>query len=255
MYKSSPLSTFINVFSYDCPVIYIEHVVVRATMSIKIDDHYEFIDYYDEDYVYENPFIVFFRGPRRGAISMKLVSPHGTPSHLLENRPYDFVNSKGFYQWPFTSVHHWGENPTGSWGLSVTFNAEGGHVLVSNISMTIYGTVEIPEAIKSSSCNESCSRGCSHNTSSIYCDSCRELRMADSLLCVSSCPSKYCNIAGYCLTCPPTSKSFGTTFSAVLGSVSATIAISAAAMLAIVLFCMYRRWKAKNLLKEGFTRF
>ena len=234
-----------------------EHVVLHATISIKIDDHYDFLDYYDEDYVYENPFIIFFKGPRRGAISIKLVSPHGTPSYLLENRPHDFVNSRGFDHWPFTSVHHWGEYPLGYWSLFISFDAEGGHIEVSNISMTIYGTSEIPEPIisASSSCNESCAGGCSHNDSSVYCDACQYLRMSDSLLCVSSCPDGYCIIAGYCVVCPATNGiSGGTIAGVVIGSILGTTVVATTLFLSILGICIFKKKKQQST-SEGFTKF
>ena len=226
-------------------------------MTIIIDDHYEFIDYYSEDYVYENPFIVFFKGPRRGAISMQLKSPHGTPSRLLEKRPHDFVNYNGFDNWPFMSVNHWGENPAGYWYLSISFDAEGGHLEVSNISMSIYGTEEIPEAIKfvPNSCNSSCERGCSYNTSSVYCDGCQSLRMADSLQCVSTCPNEYCSIAGYCVdTCPISSNTKQQAVAATLGTVFGITVIALIAISAVGALFWYRKWKYQKI-NSGFTRF
>lgn len=83
----------------------------------------------------------------------------------------------------------------GMWNISIKFDAQGGHVRMTNLSMTLYGTEEIPEAIKHipSQCDKSCARGCSSNGSE-YCDECQSLRMVDTLLCVSNCPEncKYC---------------------------------------------------------------
>ncbi len=54
----------------------------------------------------------------RGALHILLTSPAGTKSSLLLPRPKDKTNA-GFDEWPFLSVHFWGENPTGTWTLEV----------------------------------------------------------------------------------------------------------------------------------------
>ncbi len=77
--------------------------------------------------------------PSRGDILIDLISPSGTVSHLLPYRRYDFVNNEGFTNWPFMSVQHWGEDPTGPWNLTLSFNATTGFVSVSNIKLKLYG--------------------------------------------------------------------------------------------------------------------
>jgi subtilisin-like proprotein convertase family protein len=57
-------------------------------------------------------------GRKRGDLRIYLQSPSGTRSTLLDARPQDY-SSAGFVDWPFMSVHHWGENPTGTWILEV----------------------------------------------------------------------------------------------------------------------------------------
>ncbi len=57
-------------------------------------------------------------GRKRGDLRIYLQSPSGTRSTLLDARPQDY-SSSGFVDWPFMSVHHWGENPTGTWILEV----------------------------------------------------------------------------------------------------------------------------------------
>ncbi len=55
---------------------------------------------------------------KRGDIEIRLTSPAGTTSTLLAVRPMD--NSRmGFANWPFMTVHCWGERPTGHWKLTV----------------------------------------------------------------------------------------------------------------------------------------
>lgn len=54
----------------------------------------------------------------RGNLLIKLVSPMGTHSTLLFPRPHD-MNDDAFNNWPFLSVHYWGENPVGNWTLTI----------------------------------------------------------------------------------------------------------------------------------------
>uniref|UniRef100_A0A1I8AIR0 P/Homo B domain-containing protein n=1 Tax=Steinernema glaseri TaxID=37863 RepID=A0A1I8AIR0_9BILA len=72
------------------PVLYLEHVQVVSTI----------------------------RYGKRGDLRLKLISPKGTQSVLLPERPQDY-NSNGFHKWPFLSVHMWGEDPRGTWTLIV----------------------------------------------------------------------------------------------------------------------------------------
>lgn len=240
VYQSEPFSTMFKINKHRCSIKYIEHVVVHATVRIRIDDHYGYPDYFDEDYIYDNPFIIFFKGPRRGAINMSLRSPHGTVSNILPYRIHDYVNTQGFYHWPFMSVYHWGEDPTGLWNFSMTFKAQGGHIRLSNLSMTLYGTNEIPEAVQHipNQCDENCARGCSYNTSSEYCDECKSFRMVDTLLCVSSCPSNYCNVAGYCQEC--SSVAMATTATAIVVPI---VMLGLLLAVSIALLCVYKKWR------------
>jgi hypothetical protein len=248
IYEREPIVTYFKINYGNCFIKYLEHVVVKMTLSIFIDDSSDYPDYYSEDYIYENPFIIFFNGPRRGAITVDLYSPHGTPSYLLPTRKYDFVNSVGYYEWPFTSVQHWGEDPTGLWNISIKFNAQGGHVQVKNLLMTIYGTEVVPEAINHtpSQCNESCARSCSLGNGSEYCDKCQSLRMTDSLLCVSSCPTNYCKIAGYCDKCPVNPGVVAVAIIIPLLTVGLTIFGAV-----IIGIFVYLKWKNR----EGYTEF
>lgn len=61
---------------------------------------------------------VTLSAPRRGDLHIYLVSPGGTRSTLLATRPNDH-NDQGFRNWPFMTVHNWGESPNGIWTLEV----------------------------------------------------------------------------------------------------------------------------------------
>ncbi len=84
---------------------------------------------------------------RRGDIMIELTSPQGTTSTLLPYRKYDFVNEEGYDNWPFMSVHFWGEDPVGTWTLRVNFKSRIGHVSMTDLSVTCYGTLGIPDAV------------------------------------------------------------------------------------------------------------
>ncbi|MBN3318924.1 PCSK5 convertase, partial [Atractosteus spatula] len=71
-------------------VIYLEHVVVRVTIT----------------------------HPRRGDLSIYLTSPSGTKSQLLANRLFDH-SMEGFKNWEFMTTHCWGEKAAGDWILEI----------------------------------------------------------------------------------------------------------------------------------------
>lgn len=54
----------------------------------------------------------------RGNLRILLTSPMGTTSTLLFERPRDVISSN-FDDWPFLSVHFWGEKAAGRWTLQV----------------------------------------------------------------------------------------------------------------------------------------
>ncbi|XP_017481482.1 PREDICTED: furin-like protease 1, isoforms 1/1-X/2 [Rhagoletis zephyria] len=79
---------------------------------------------------------------RRGDIQLNLKSPAGTKVTLLTPRIHD-VSRSGFNQWPFMSVHTWGESPHGDWQLEI--HNEGrymGHALLREWSLIFYGTTQ-----------------------------------------------------------------------------------------------------------------
>ncbi|XP_078421650.1 neuroendocrine convertase 1 [Cetorhinus maximus] len=56
---------------------------------------------------------------RRGDLHITLTSPAGTNTVLLAERERD-SSPNGFKNWAFMSVHTWGEDPVGTWLLSIT---------------------------------------------------------------------------------------------------------------------------------------
>ena len=82
----------------------------------------------------------------RGSLHLVLISPMGTRSSLLLPRPKD-RSDKGFDNWPFLSVHFWGEPPNGTWTLEVTHNGAKGNRkqpgILKSWQLLIYGTAEL----------------------------------------------------------------------------------------------------------------
>ncbi|XP_060650095.1 furin-like protease 1 isoform X2 [Drosophila nasuta] len=75
---------------------------------------------------------------RRGDIQLYLKSPANTKVTLLTTRMHDNSRS-GFNQWPFMSVHTWGESPHGNWQLEI--HNEGRYMVqVTQWDMILYGT-------------------------------------------------------------------------------------------------------------------
>ncbi|XP_044314674.1 furin-like protease 1 isoform X2 [Drosophila rhopaloa] len=75
---------------------------------------------------------------RRGDIQIFLRSPANTSVTLLTPRIHDNSRS-GFNQWPFMSVHTWGESPQGNWQLEI--HNEGRYMAqITQWDMIFYGT-------------------------------------------------------------------------------------------------------------------
>lgn len=78
----------------------------------------------------------------RGNLRILLTSPMGTTSTLLFERPRDVVSSN-FDDWPFLSVHFWGEKAEGTWTLQIV-NAGNRHVnqpgIIKKWQLIFYGT-------------------------------------------------------------------------------------------------------------------
>ncbi|KAG7160333.1 Furin-like protease 2-like [Homarus americanus] len=86
----------------------------------------------------------------RGNIRIKLKSPSGTTSTLLFERPRDVFSEK-FDDWPFLSVHFWGEKAAGTWQLQVT-NAGAKQVhhpgVLIQWQLILHGTKERPGRLR-----------------------------------------------------------------------------------------------------------
>lgn len=87
----------------------------------------------------------------RGNLKIKLTSPMGTTSTLLFERPRDVVSSN-FDDWPFLSVHYWGERVEGRWTLEI-INSGNRHVnqpgILKKWQLIFYGTSIDPVRLRS----------------------------------------------------------------------------------------------------------
>lgn len=174
--------------------------------------------------------------PKRGDIQITLTSPQGTTSTLLPYRLNDFINDEGYSSWPFMSVHHWGENPVGTWSLTVSYRSSSGYVSMSGLKMDLYGTTGTPAAVARipTHCDVACSGRCS-GSGPQNCDVCRQKRVANTLECVSSCPNGTHTYKNYCLRGPaptthPNKKSdLGVIIGSVVGAVVLLVVLALAA--------------------------
>eukprot|EP00731_Ephydatia_muelleri_P028842 Em0020g486a len=107
-------------------------------------------------------------GSGRGDVYITLQSPSATTSTLLFKRPYDNDRTSGYTNWPFLSVHFWGEDPRGTWTLAVHYDGSSGQVILSGLSVTVYGTASIPVAVGQAP-PAVCGRGLYRNASTLEC--------------------------------------------------------------------------------------
>jgi proprotein convertase subtilisin/kexin type 1 len=87
---------------------------------------------------------------RRGDLHINLTSSQGTPTMLLSEREND-LSSDGFNNWPFMSVHTWGENPSGIWKLRINDISDRENTgVLKDFKLVLHGTDEQPDYIKNS---------------------------------------------------------------------------------------------------------
>ena len=154
-------------------------------------------DYLYEDFVNDTDYS-YFVFPNRGDIQVELTSPQGTTSILLPYRTPDSWPGE-YNNWPFMSVHFWGEDPSGDWTLVVRNRGINGTVIVSDVEFVFYGTTSTPEAISRipEQCDPACARGCAA-AGAMFCDACLQNRDAKTLECVADCAEGQTMRSGYC---------------------------------------------------------
>lgn len=199
--------------------------MVTATLNLTSDVYTEdeirkIVEMAREVYILEDSLegLANFSLPKRGDIQMELVSPSGTTSILLPYRdpdllpyasaqtilsiwglPPDEISPDGYIEWPFLSVHFWGEDPRGEWMLTFHYRGLNNSATFEGLNIKIYGTLKTPEAVVDySDCNSTCMGGCAKGGSSEFCHSCINLRHAETLECIDECPSGFQELNGYC---------------------------------------------------------
>ena len=185
--------------------MFLEHVVITLTLEIHAyGTKYNYDDFYEELYGSEDSEDIYdwLRSPhpRRGDVELTLTSPSGTRSTLLPFRDFDFVNDEGYDDWPFMSVHFWGETPVGTWTLRTSYRSTSGHLAMKDVSVTMYGVSETPLSLSSipNECHDSCARGCSAEGPE-NCDVCKNYRLLSTLECVEECPNRTRPYNHYCI--------------------------------------------------------
>ncbi len=162
-------------FNYTGNIAFLEHTVVTATVTTNDLG-------------------------MRGDTQLELISPSGTVSTILFYRDQDDTMGASYLNWPFMSVHYWGEDPTGQWTLVLTLRGEG-RANISDLLLTLYGASETPEAVSRipESCDPACdpNRGCA-NDGPEFCDACAGRRHAYTLECMDECPLGFSQRNGYC---------------------------------------------------------
>ena len=259
--RFSPLTIPFDVTDFTAGGIsYLEHVVVKITLEIRgYSRGYDTNDFLNEVNFDPEGIYIWLEDPhtRRGDIQIELTSPDSTTSVLLPYRNYDFINEEGYDNWPFMSVHHWGENPVGRWTLKISFKSYSGYVSVSGVEMTLYGTTTTPQSVNNipNQCDAACTSGCSGEGAN-NCDACKHYRIAETLECVDQCPTNTTHIyKKYCLKDgpptsepdsktdePPTSEPDSVNLAAVVGGAAGGIFLMAlGVIIPIVVVAMLRR--------------
>lgn len=133
---------------------------------------------------------------KRGDIQLELASPQQTNSILLPYMARDTYYNEGYTNWPFISVHFWGEDQSGSWTLNVIYRGMFGTILIENVTFTFFGTANKPQVIARipNNCDIACARGCAA-AGPQYCDSCNEDfdRNPTTLVCMKKCSEGFEN--------------------------------------------------------------
>ena len=224
----------------------LEHVIITLSFAVITSEVFNLTDYYEaqtDDAVSMDDWLQDPH-PRRGDIKIELVSPSGTTSVLLPYRNYDFINDVGYDNWPFMSVHFWGENPVGDWTLQTTYRSSRGSVYLANVSMTTFGANgDFLHDANRKSC-DTCLRGCLE-----ICDVCCGLRNNISLACVNTCPSGTSEYNGYCIEgdiiYPPSTSDDTNSATVIVLVVVAAILVTSLTAIALVV-ALVIRWRRKQ---------
>ena len=180
-------------FNYTDAIHYLEHVVIRTTLTISRDNIYILSLPSVECQVTQAtlPIVVIYIYPTPISLSTLL------PFRMNDVVVNDSTTGAAYSDWPFKSLHFWGENPAGTWKITFGYNGTSGTVIVSNTTAMFYGTSQTPQAVPPA-CDQACARGC-FGTGPSSCDVCapRYYRDVVTLTCTQTCTSGTA-ANGYC---------------------------------------------------------
>ena len=167
----------VTIDTSSCSITYLEHAQAITTLTLT-------------------------KGSRRN-IEISLQSPMGTSSTLLPHRRRDY-HSDGFHEWPFMTVHSWGENPQGKWKYTVKISSSDTEASLKKLTLVLLGTKETPRSVRDVpvKCNPECMGGCV-GTGPQFCDTCKNFQLETSFECVPSCPIGTYQDHHMCRPCPP----------------------------------------------------
>ena len=126
-----------------------------------------------------------------------------TTSTLLPHRRRDF-HSDGFHEWPFMTVHNWGEDPRGDWKYIVTISGTETQAELKELTVILFGVKETPRSVRTVpvTCHPECLNGCAGEGPE-FCDTCRNFRIETTFECVLHCPMGTYIDHHMCRSCPP----------------------------------------------------
>ena len=173
--KSKPLEVIVDTSS--CAITYLEHAQAITTLQLT-------------------------KGHRQN-VEILLQSPMETSSTLLPHRRRDF-HSDGFHEWPFMTVHSWGEDPRGNWKFTVSVSSTDTEASLKKFTMVLLGTKETPRSVRNvpQLCHPECVGGCA-GAGAEFCDTCKNFRLETNFKCVPSCPVGTYEDHHMCRSCPP----------------------------------------------------
>ena len=127
----------------------------------------------------------------------------GVQSTLLPRRRRD-LHREGFHEWPFMTVHNWGEDPRGNWKYTVALAGSETQATLQVLTVILFGVMETPRSVRDvpSTCHPECQGGCAGEGPQ-FCDTCRNYQLAETFECVSRCPVGTYVDHHMCRPCPP----------------------------------------------------
>lgn len=82
----------------------------------------------------------------RGDLLLTLLSPQGTESRLTQHRPMDRFRdlSTNLTDWLILTLHHWGEDPTGTWKLTWNMGNSRSITIFRDDAASAWGGFHVP---------------------------------------------------------------------------------------------------------------